>query len=261
MLTNSSSASMRTTVPQFVPGEGGSPRATPRAFARDDRQGLLLARCAGAALALCIAVAPADARNPKAPPIDYTASYAVAMPPARANGAVFQVANGYAPLTSGARATMVGDILTIALVESTQAVKTSTSSTNRSGNIGLTPPTTGPLSFFSPSDVAMGGGAQFTGKGEATQSNTLQGEITVTVAAVYPNGTMMVRGEKLITLNRGDEFIQISGLVRQADISADNRVASTRVADARIGYSGNGEVARASRQGWLQRFFSAISPF
>jgi flagellar L-ring protein precursor FlgH len=83
----------------------------------------------------------------------------------------------------------------------------------------------------------------------------------VTVAAVYPNGTMLVRGEKLIRLNRGDEFVQFAGLVRQVDVNADNRIPSTRVADAKITYSGKGEIARASRQGWLQRFFSMVSPF
>ena len=72
---------------------------------------------------------------------------------------------------------------------------------------------------------------------------------------------MLVRGEKALTLNRGDEFVQISGLVRPADITPDNRVLSTRVADAKITYTGKGEIARASRQGWLQRFFSMISPF
>ena len=72
---------------------------------------------------------------------------------------------------------------------------------------------------------------------------------------------MLVKGEKALTLNRGDEFVQISGLVRQADVSPDNKVLSTRVADARIKYTGKGEIARSSRQGWLQRFFSMISPF
>ncbi len=156
---------------------------------------------------------------------------------------------------------MVGDILTIALVERTAAVKTNSASTDRSGNIGIIPPATGPLSFFSPSDVAVSAGGKFDGKGQAAQSNTLQGEVTVTVAAVYPNGTMLVRGEKLVTLNRGDEYIRVSGLVRPADIGPDNRVPSTRVADARISYSGKGEIARASSQGWLGRFFSRVSPF
>ncbi|MES2158588.1 MAG: flagellar basal body L-ring protein FlgH [Pseudomonadota bacterium] len=182
-------------------------------------------------------------------------------PPA-ANGSIFQASVGYTPLTSGARATTVGDIITIILVERTQATKSNSADTSRNGNVGLTPPSTGVLSkLFSASDVAMGGQNQFTGQGGATQSNALSGEITVTIAAVYPNGTMLVKGEKALTLNRGDEFIQISGLVRQADISPDNRIASTRVADARIIYTGKGEIARASKQGWLQNFFSMISPF
>lgn len=180
---------------------------------------------------------------------------------APANGAIFQVANGYAPLTSGQRAAMVGDIVTIVLVERTQAAKSNAASLDRSGDIGLTSPSTGPLAVFDRTDVAMGGDQSFGGKGEATQSNRLSGEISVTVAAVYPNGNMLVRGEKLVTLNRGDEFIQISGLIRPADIGPDNRIASTRVADARITYSGKGQLARASQQGWLQRFFSRVSPF
>ncbi len=202
---------------------------------------------------------PADAK--KRNPLEYAPSFAAGQPTHPANGAIFQAVNGYAPLTSGARAAMVGDLLTIALVERTQASKSTTASTDRSGNIGLTPPTTGPLSLFSPTDVAFSGGGKFDGKGAAAQSNALQGEISVTVAAVYPNGTMLVRGEKLVTLNRGDEHIRIAGLVRAIDIGPDNRVPSTRVADARITYSGTGEIARASRQGWLNRFFSMLSPF
>lgn len=188
----------------------------------------------------------------------------LAAPPAPvqpANGAIFQAANGYAPLTSGNRASMVGDLVTIALVERTQAAKSNSAQTDRSGSVSLEPPTTGPLGFFDPSDVNMRGDLSFNGKGQATQSNALSGEISVTVAEVYPNGTMLVRGEKLVTLNRGDEYIRISGLIRAQDISPDNRIASTRVADARITYSGSGEIARASRQGWLQRFFTAVSPF
>ncbi len=110
-------------------------------------------------------------------------------------------------------------------------------------------------------ELGAGGDQQFKGKGDAAQSNALSGEISVTVAEVYPNGMMLVRGEKLLTLNRGDERVQISGLVRPIDIGPDNRVLSTRVANATIRYVGKGEIARASKQGWLQRFFSIISPF
>lgn len=196
------------------------------------------------------------------PSAEYRPTLAAPAPASiQANGAIFQAANGYAPLTSGTRAAMVGDVLTIALFERTQASKSATQTSGREGEIGLTPPTTGPLDFFKPTDINFAGDQSFNGKGQATQSNLLSGEISVTVAEVYPNGTMLVKGEKLVTLNRGDEYIRLAGIVRAADIGPDNRVPSTRVADARITYSGTGEIARASRQGWLQRFFAVVSPF
>jgi flagellar L-ring protein precursor FlgH len=202
--------------------------------------------------------AEAKKSNPDA---GYAPTYSQPLKPRPANGAIFQIDDGYAPLTSGARAARVGDMLTIVLAERTQASKSNAAKTDRSGSIGLTPPATGPLSLFEPTDVSASGANSFNGKGESTQSNQLNGEISVTVAEVYPNGTMLVRGEKLLTLNRGDENIRISGIVRDADITADNRVSSTRVANARITYAGKGEIARASKQGWLQRFFTMISPF
>lgn len=210
------------------------------------------------ALALILVPAAAAASDkparavfaPTAPPVAVT-------PPA--SGAIFS--GSFTPLTSGGRAGQVGDIVTIQLVERTAASKSSGSATQRDGDVSLTPPSTGPLSLFTPSDIGMGGGQAFKGQGNATQSNSLSGEITVTVAAVYPNGTMLVRGEKRLTLNRGDEWVQISGLVRAIDIGPDNRIASTRIADATIRFTGKGDVARASRQGWLQRFFAIISPF
>lgn len=180
--------------------------------------------------------------------------------PAPANGAIFQAAYGYAPLTSGARAAMVGDVLTITLIERTQASKTNSATTSRDGAIEISPPTTGFLSALKKTDVSVASNDGFSGKGAAAQSNTLSGQISVTIAQVYPNGTMLVRGEKLLTLNKGDERIQVSGIVRAVDIGADNTVPSYRVADARITYNGKGEIARASQQGWLGRFFSRISP-
>lgn len=214
-----------------------------------------------AVVLLSLPAGPTLAR--KKPPVDYAPTYApVPVAPAQPNGSIFQAASGYAPLTSGARAAMIGDILTITLVERTQASKSATADTSRNGSISLTPPTTGPLSkLIDPSDIGSSGTNSFAGKGASAQSNALSGEVTVTVAQVFPNGTMLVRGQKALTLNRGDEFIQISGIVRQADILPDNRVLSTRVADAKITYTGKGEIARASRQGWLQRFFTMISPF
>ncbi len=212
------------------------------------------------ALAFVLVAVPvgAGARD-KAPPETFAAATPALPTPLPGNGSIFQ--GSYVPLTSGGRAGQVGDIVTIQLVERTAATKSNAAGTQRDGNIGLTPPATGPLSLFNPSDIAMGGGQQFKGKGDASQSNALSGEVSVTIAAVYPNGTMLVRGEKLLTLNRGDERVQISGIIRAMDIGPDNRILSTRVADANIRYVGKGEIARASKQGWLQRFFAIVSPF
>lgn len=209
-----------------------------------------------------MALAPAAGALARKKPIeDFTATKPPASPVIAApDGAIFHD-HGYSALTSGYRAGQVGDIVTILLAERTSSSKSNSANTGRSGTVGVTPPSSGPLNLFSPSDLNMGGDQSFKGKGDAAQSNSLSGEISVTIAAHYPNGTMLVRGQKLLTLNRGDEMVQFSGIIRAADISPDNRIPSSRVADARIIYSGKGEIARASQQGWLQRFFSKISPF
>ncbi len=107
-----------------------------------------------------------------------------------------------------------------------------------------------------------GGTREFESTGDADQSNSLSGNITVSIAEVLPNGVLRVRGEKWLTLNRGDEYIRLSGLVRPEDIAPDNTVQSTRLADARISYSGTGEVHDANAMGWLAKFFiSPIWPF
>ena len=216
---------------------------------------------AAALTVACAAPAQAGIFGKKKPAEDYSAAPPVAPPPAPANGSIFQAQNGYAALYEGSVARKVGDPLTIVLVENTQASKSSSSKLDSGGGFSLTPPSTGALSLFKPSDASVSGARNFNGKGTADQSNSLSGEVSVTVVAVYPNNTMLVQGQKRVTLNRGDEFVQIKGIVRIADISADNRVLSTRVADARIAYTGKGDVARAGRQGWLGRFFSVISPF
>ena len=232
---------------------------------------LLLGGMLGAAAAVALVPAPAHASVfgkllKKKPAEDFSAARvepAAPMPTAPvADGAIFQVSAGYAALYEGWRARHVGDPLTIVLVERTAASKSSASKIDSKGSFGLTPPTTGPLGgLLSSSDVGASGNRGFNGTGAADQSNSLSGEVSVTVAEVYPNGTMLVRGQKRVTLNRGDEFVQIKGIVRFADVDRDNRVESTRVADAQIAYTGKGDVARASRQGWLSRFFQVVSPF
>lgn len=213
-----------------------------------------------AALPLALAACMADGIAPQpgfAPPPPLAAKQTSA----RANGAIFQPARGYAALHSGQRARFVGDVLTIVLVESIDSSKSTSSQTARAGSGALTPPLAGPLSFLDPEALKAASQSSFKGTGKAAQRSTLNGAIAVTIAEVRPNGTAIVVGEKHMALSQGREFIQFSGIVRLADIDADNRVFSSQVADARIIYSGQGAVQRASKPGWLAAFFSRISPF
>jgi len=179
---------------------------------------------------------------------------------APADGTIFSSYTGYAPLHYGMRAARVGDIVQVVLTERTQAGKTTASSSDRQGDIAITPPTVGPFSFNA-AGLNSGGGASFTGSGDAAQSNTLSGDIAVTIAEVLPGGVARVRGEKLMRLSQGEEWIQLSGLIRLADVDADNRIASTRIADADISYGGRGHIQRSSRPGWLSQFFTMVTPF
>ncbi|MCC6924594.1 flagellar basal body L-ring protein FlgH [Novosphingobium sp.] len=181
--------------------------------------------------------------------------------PRSADGSIFNPQAGYAALYTGHRAQAVGDPLTIVLVEQTSTSKSAGSKSAKSGSFGVTPPASGPLSFIKPESLAASGNTAFKGDGSATQASTLAGELSVTIAEVRPNGTALVRGQKRLMLSQGEEWVQLSGIVRLSDLDADNRVASTRVADARITYAGNGPVSRASREGWLSKFFNMISPF
>jgi len=158
------------------------------------------------------------------------------------------------------RAHRVGDILTISLVESTQASKKASTSTSKKDKSNLAAPTIlgRPISIGG-KDVSFGtdGDRSFDGSGNSSQSNQLTGSITVTVAQRLSNGNLLVRGEKWLTINQGQELVRISGIVRPQDIGQDNSVPSTRVADARIGYTGRGTLADANTQGWLSRFFGS----
>ncbi len=185
------------------------------------------------------------------------------LPPPNNTGSLFADAYGMS-LYGDKKARRVGDIITVTLNESTQGKKSSQSKTSKTSAATLAAPTIG-LAGTAPIDqlsATIQGDRSFSGKGDADQSNSLQGNITVTVSEVLPNGVLRVRGEKWITLNTGAEFIRIQGMLRPDDINLDNTVSSLKLADARITYSGAGAVANSSKQGWLAAFFnSPIFPF
>jgi len=160
----------------------------------------------------------------------------------------------------------IGDTLTIRLAESTEAEKTATTTASKSSKADLTGPTIAgrPVTVDGVPVLQMGmdNSQDFAGNGAATQSNKLDGFITVTVYKRLSNGNLLVRGQKWVAINSGREFVRLQGIVRPSDIAPDNSVLSWRVADAYISYGGQGTVANASKPGWLFRFFnSPKTPF
>lgn len=191
------------------------------------------------------------------------------------DGAIFDTRSNIS-LFEDYRARRVGDILTVRLEEQTDAEKeteTTVSKTNSSGInnptiFGTTPqfdlPSGLPLANTQDNNLAFGFGSvtDFEGEGESDQNNKLSGNISVSVVEVLPNGNMVIRGEKVITINQGNEYIRLSGMISPRDIEADNSISSVRIADAQIAYVGDGPTNDANVMGWLSRFFaSALMPF
>lgn len=164
------------------------------------------------------------------------------------------------------KATRVGDLLTILLTEETNASKSASLEADKQTNIDLPNPTLFGKSDYTYDDYEVlrsnaSASRDIEGEGDLEQENSLNGSITVTVTEVLPNGYLKVKGEKLLTLNEGSEVVRLAGLVRPYDITADNTVESTKVANAHITYKGNGAVSDSSKAGWLFRFFaSALWP-
>ena len=108
---------------------------------------------------------------------------------------------------------------------------------------------------------ARGGASELANLGVQLTVPQLATALAVTIVEVFPNGTALVQGDKDMLLSQGDEWVRFRGIIRLADVDAENTVMSSRVADASIEYSGKGALQRASKPGWLSRFFSIVSPF
>ncbi len=186
-------------------------------------------------------------------------------PPQITNGAIYQA--GYdMRLFEDHSAKRIGDILMVILDENTKAKKKADLDTEKDNSISVTAPNImgidPSLLFGSDISSTLASKHEFAGEGEANQSNSLTGSISVTVVDVLPNGILRIRGEKRVTLNDGNEYIRLSGLVRPIDIDASNTISSSKVADATIMYTGDGVVADASKMGWFSKFFlSPTFPF
>ncbi|MCP1675618.1 flagellar L-ring protein precursor FlgH [Natronocella acetinitrilica] len=214
---------------------------------------------AGLMLLAGCATVPDHAREPPALP-----QPVVKEQPRQVNGAIFQAGRDQR-LFENRTALRPGDLITIILEEETGASKQASTNVSKSSdtNIG-TPQVFGrdvtvrgnPLSASASAD------RDFNGSGNVNQQNELTGVLTAIVVDVHPSGILVVQGQKKLTINHGDEYITLTGLVRPDDVRPDNTVSSTRVANAQVAYTGTGTLADSNRMGWMQRIFnSPLWPF
>jgi len=182
------------------------------------------------------------------------------MPTPSADGAIFHP--GYdSGLFENATAHSVGDIVTILLQESTSAQKSSQTDTSKTTKDSLSAPSLLgiPMTFHGNSFLSgtINNGNTFSGAGDSKQSDSLVGAITVTVVKRLPNGNLVVRGQKLVQINQGEEYVRLQGIIRPIDIAPDNTISSQQVADAQIAYGQTGALADANQPGLLSRFFNS----
>jgi len=179
-------------------------------------------------------------------------------PPTYNNGSLFQ-ANSLS-MFQDPKPYRIGDILTIKLQESTSASKSAGTNSSKEDSLTMTTPTIfGVNPTYKGNDIlAMDivPEREFSGEADSSQSNSLTGEITVTVVDILPNNNLVVQGEKWFTLNQGKEYIRIAGVVRPQDVLPNNTLSSSKLADAQIAYSGEGFLADANNQGWLGQFLN-----
>jgi flagellar L-ring protein precursor FlgH len=196
-------------------------------------------------------------------------------PPARtaqppADGSLWRENAPLLSMFADRKAHKVGDIITIKIVESSDATNKATTATDRASSLSASIdaffnaekryPSDQP--FFNPfSKLAGGLNSQFKGEGTTQRSGDLNASITALVTDVLPNGNLVVSGSREVLINNDNQIIELTGIVRPRDISPDNEVLSTYVADARISYSGTGVIDQRQKPGWLTNLVMKIWPF
>ena len=216
------------------------------------------------AAAVLVALSGCEHMNPR-PPVDIAQPIYVAppvVPVARvSNGSIFQ-SDQFRPLFEDYRARLVGDSLTVQIVEKISATQKSTSSIDKSGKLAASVTALPGVSpnAFNRASAAGSTTISSAGAGTTENSNDFSGTITAVVTGVLPNGHLLVAGEKQIGVNHNVDVLRFSGQVDPRMIQTGNVVPSAQIANVRIEQRGRGAQAEAQGIGWLSRFFINVLP-
>ena len=153
------------------------------------------------------------------------------------------------------KAYRVGDIVTIVITETTTLSTAKNTSNSKSGSTSLE----AGIGIFRFLKAASASGSDaFSAKGSATATNTALGNVTVTVTEVLPNGNMVLEGTQSIWQNKDEHKITFRGICRQDDVTANNTIPSTKIADATVRFDGKGPLNAKQRQGILTQIFNFL---
>jgi flagellar L-ring protein precursor FlgH len=220
---------------------------------------------------------------PRGLPVDMTPQATVQPPPAPPAelGSLWHTGQG--SLFTDHRARMVGDIVTIKITEEAKASKSAKTGLNKKNEVKLEAPSLFGLEAAAnarksrvAADNAAGAAAialdlssilsaaaekKFTGDGSTERTGNLEATITAVVTQVLPSGNLLIEGRRRINLNEENQYLLLTGIIRPEDITPNNEIASSMIADASISYYGVGAVGDQQRQGWFTTLLDKAWPF
>lgn len=164
--------------------------------------------------------------------------------------------NSSRSLFSDFKANLVGDAVTIIVVEESQASNQAEKSSGRTSDIGFSASGVQGTSELLPStDLSFGSNNKFQGGGSIKSQGVIKTRISALIDSVLNNGLVRIRGKRRISINGEEQIITIKGLVRTADLTSDNTVYSYNISDAEIVFEGNGSISSDQNPGWVTKVF------
>jgi len=218
----------------------------------------------------CLATKPVDPAAAGGMPQRLAVPQSGFEPATPSPGAIYSESS-FKDLYSDRRARRVGDILLVKVVETSSGTKKASTKTARDSSVtgglaglfGVEQWLSERNARFTPSatNIDVGLKNDFDGSGETKRDSTVTATLSARVTDVTLDGNLMIRGYREVQLNGETQYIAVSGMVRPGDISRDNSILSSHIADARIEYSGTGVISEKQQPGWLARGLDIIWPF
>lgn len=158
--------------------------------------------------------------------------------------------SSFRPLTADNKAFRIGDAVTVQVLENSSASTNADTTTRRKNGVNAD------FSLTRNPNITAGVtvGGDFDGGGRTQRASKLLAQLTVSVIAIQPNGDLQLAGEQILYVNDEEQRVKLEGRARPQDISDGNIILSTRLADARITYVGEGDLSERQRRGWWRRF-------